>query len=135
VKSVRLTHLAWAIAALVVADLALTFLSGRAFIAACTAMGVIAYAAISRRRAERVERATERSAERIERATERHAERMEKATAAHTEHMRNHVLAIEKFFSIAIRSETTAKIDAARLREGTHDSDTGPFRVYNGRAW
>lgn len=135
VKSVRLIHLSWVIWALIVADLAVTFLSGRAFIAACTATAVIAYATISRRRTAQVERATERNAERVEQATERHAERMETATADHTEHMRTHVLAIEKFFSIAIASEATAKIDAARLREVAHDTDTGPFRLYNGKAW
>lgn len=64
-------------------------------------------------------------------AFKQHVKRMEQITAEHAEKMSKQVLAIEKFFDIAIRSDRIARIDAAEGRS-TNGFETGPFHVYKG---
>ncbi|WP_143082186.1 hypothetical protein [Nonomuraea wenchangensis] len=54
-------------------------------------------------------------AERMEKATSTHAERNEKATSDHAEILAKHVLAVERFFEMGVRSDAVARYDAQDL--------------------
>lgn len=60
-----------------------------------------------------------------------HAERMEKATAKHAELLSKHVLALDHFFGMGVKSDVLAKVDLAETRAM---NGTGPFAAHNRKA-
>ncbi|MEV0584037.1 hypothetical protein [Nonomuraea sp. NPDC050310] len=68
-------------------------------------------------------------ARRLEDATLAHATRVEAATSEHAKVISAQVLTAERYFKLAIRADTMAKIDAAHLSGGTNGHDTGPFQA------
>ncbi|WP_062434848.1 hypothetical protein [Herbidospora daliensis] len=141
----RLIRLAWAIWALIIADLGLGFMGGKGFAVALTTLAITAAAALASWHYERVERARVAQAEQAERTASEHLEQLKAALAAHCEQLksalaghceqlRQHVLALDRWFALGAKSEATAKIDAAMLREAAPD-DTGPFSAFRRRAY
>ena len=68
---------------------------------------------------------------RVEKMIVTHADRMEKATSDHAQLLKEHVLALERFFKMGVRSDVLTKFDLAETRS-MNGHDTGPLKVYDG---
>lgn len=81
------------------------------------------------RHSARMELASTAHADRMQALLEGHADHMEALMKEHTKAMTDHVLTVERFFTMGIKGQVLASVDVADSRA---EQDSGSFRVYNG---
>jgi hypothetical protein len=82
------------------------------------------------RHSARVKAASTVHADRMGALLGSHADRMEALMKEHTKAMTDHVLTVERFFTMGIKGQVLASVDIADSRA---EQDSGSFRVYDGR--